>query len=211
MEFDVERAQELFDRGHFSSISQAAGTDVGHLKRLQPPEFRLMIAHACLYTGGQKLAADLVASLDGQSSSPSVVAGCHIVLGLIKKREGRIEEASTQFRLAGRSAADSGDRKHLAWAHAHLFRLLAEGHAEPELAALLADARRSCAGAGDPHIVAYLHDSVAAMETKKGRTLEAERHLRVARSLLALRPNAWLEQMVALNASCVAIIDCDPE
>jgi len=49
------------------------------------------------------------------------------------------------------------------------------------------------------------------METAKGRTVEAERHLRVARSLIALRPNVWLEQLVALNASCIAIVNCDTD
>ena len=38
---------------------------------------------------------------------------------------------------------------------------------------------------------------------------EAERHLRVARSLLQLRPNAWIEQLVAINSSCIALIECD--
>ena len=33
--------------------------------------------------------------------------------------------------------------------------------------------------------------------------------LRVARSLLQLRPNAWIEQLVAINASCIALLECD--
>ncbi|HEY7188495.1 MAG TPA: sigma-54 dependent transcriptional regulator [Vicinamibacterales bacterium] len=49
------------------------------------------------------------------------------------------------------------------------------------------------------------------METRKSRTVEAERHLRVARNLLSLQPNAWLEQLIALNASCIAVLDCDPD
>src|SRR6185369_5009141 len=48
-------------------------------------------------------------------------------------------------------------------------------------------------------------------EARRGRAVEAERHLRVARSLLALRPNAWIEQLVALNASCIAVMDCDSD
>src|SRR4029453_3850396 len=92
----------------------------------------------------------------------------------------------------------------------HLFRVLADGLLEPHLTALLAEVRKSVANAGDPHLAAFLHDSVAAMEAQKGRTSEAERHLRVARSLLQLRPNTWIEQLVFINASCVSLIGCDP-
>jgi DNA-binding NtrC family response regulator len=210
MEFDLEKTQDLFDKGHFSAISQSVGNDVKHLKRL-PPELRLLVAKVFLYTGKLSAACDLVDSLNRSTASPSVVAGSHIVSGLIRKREGRIEEASAEFRQACRCAKDAGDRVQSAWAHAHLFRLLADGHAETELSSLLADARRSSAKAGEPHITAYLHDSVAAMEARRGRAVEAERHLRVARNLLSLRPNAWLEQLLALNASCMAVMDCNSE
>ena len=44
---------------------------------------------------------------------------------------------------------------------------------------------------------------------KEAGTSEAKRHLRVARSLLQLRPNAWIEQLVAINSSCIALIECD--
>jgi len=59
--------------------------------------------------------------------------------------------------------------------------------------------------------MAYLHDSVATMEAQRGHTVEAERHLRLARGLLALQPNAWLAELLALNASCLALINCDAE
>jgi DNA-binding NtrC family response regulator len=57
--------------------------------------------------------------------------------------------------------------------------------------------------------MAFLHDSVAAMEAQKGNADEAARHLRLARRLLEVRGNAWLEQLIALNASCLALIEGD--
>jgi len=59
--------------------------------------------------------------------------------------------------------------------------------------------------------MAYLHDSVATMEAQRGDIVEAERHLRLARGLLVLRPNAWLSELLAVNASCVSSINCDSE
>ena len=208
MDFDLSRARDLFIKGHFSSLSQAAGSDVAQLKRLQP-ESRVLIAHTCVYTGRVKLASELTQSVQQAGASSSTLAESHIVLGLIRKREGRIEEAATEFRQAARIAKEAGDKNQLAWAQAHLFRMLSSGHPESHLTALLADVRKAVSNAGDAHVTAYLHDSVASMEAQKGHTVEADRHLRVARSLLALRPNAWLEQLVALNSSCLAIIDCD--
>ena len=104
------------------------------------------------------------------------------------------------------------DKCQLAWAQAHLFRLMAVvGYPEPHLAAVLADARRCVTGSGDAHVMAYLHDSVATMEAQRGHTVEAERHLRLARGLLQMQPSSWLEELLALNAACVAIIKCDTD
>jgi len=210
MEFDLDKARELFEIGHFASISRAAGSSSAHLQRLQPAA-RSLLAHTFVYTGRLTLAADLVRSLAGSDIPLSCRSESHIVVGLIRKREGRIDEACAEFQFATRLAKDARDKKWLAWAQAHLFRVLADGQFEQELTALLADVRRSVSGAADPHVAAFLHDSVAAMEARKGRTTEASRHLRVARSLLILRPNAWLEQLLEINASCVALIDCDQD
>ena len=49
------------------------------------------------------------------------------------------------------------------------------------------------------------------MEAQRGHTVEAQRHLRLARGLTAVRPSVWLEELLALNASCVALIDCDAD
>ena len=133
------------------------------------------------------------------------------MLGLIRKRQGHVEEAAAEFRHTVR-AAKGADKYQLAWAQAHLFRLLVlVGYPEPHLAATLADARRCVTGSGDAQVMAYLHDSVATMEAQRGHPVEAERHLRLARGLLELRPSSWLEELLALNAACVSLIDCDAD
>ena len=185
MEFTLEKARDLFDKGQFSTISQAAGARL-FIAQTTPPELRVLIAHACVYTGRVQLASNLAESLRHLNASPSVVAHSHIVSGLIRKGEGRIDEASAEFRNAARAAKEGGDKYQLAWAQAHLFRLLAVvGYPEPHLAALLADARRCVSSSGDASVMAYLHDSVATMEAQRGHTGEAERHLRLARGLIS--------------------------
>jgi len=208
MEFDLDKTRELFETGQFAAISRTLGSNLTHVYRLQA-QARSLLAHTLVYTGRLTLASDLARSIDRSDVSLSSQSESHIVLGLVRKREGRIDDAYTEFQLAARLAKEGRDKSRAAWAQTHLFRLLSDGHSEHHLTALLAQVRRSVSTAGDPQIAAFLHDSVAAMEAQKGRTSEAERHLRVARSLLNIRPNAWIEQLLCINASCVALIDCD--
>ena len=208
MEFDLEKARELFETGQFASIGRGLGSLSSHIRQIDA-RGRSLLAHTLVYTGRLTLASQLADSVDHVNSPLPAQAESRIALGLLRKREGRMDEACAEFRQAARLAKQSRDLRLFAWAHAHLFRVLADGLLEPHLTALLAEVRRSVSSAGDPHLAAFLHDSVAAMEAQRGRTSEAERHLRVARSLLQLRRNAWLEQLVAINSSCIALIECD--
>ena len=211
MELSFGKTQDLFDKGHFLIISQAAAQEVSSLTSLAP-EIRVLIAHACVHTGRIQVATNLVQSVMLANASLSVLAESHIVLGLIRKRQGHVEGAAAEFRHAVRTAKEGRDKYQLAWAQAHLFRLLVlVGYPEPHLAATLADARRCVTGSGDAQVMAYLHDSVATMEAQRGHPVEAERHLRLARGLLGLRPSSWLEELLALNAACVSLIDCDAD
>ena len=136
----------------------------------------------------------------------------YIVSGLLNKRDGQIDKAATDFRSAVRLAREERDTTQSAWAYAHLFRLIAlAGYPASHLTALLDDTRRCVSTSGDAHAMAYLHDSVATMEAQRGHTVEAERHVRLARSLLKFRPSAWLSEVLALNAACVAFINRDTE
>ena len=209
MEFALGKTQDLFDKGQFHIISQAAGQNFSPLIGLAP-ELRVLIAHACVYTGRVQVASNLAESVKHADASLSVVAQSHIVSGLIRKREGHVDQAAAEFRRG--TVKEGHDKYQLAWAQAHLFRLMTlVGYPEPHLAALLADARKCVTGSGDAQVMAYLHDSVATMEAQRGHTVEAERHLRLARGLLALRPSFWLDELLALNASCVALIDRDAD
>ncbi len=210
MEFDLEKARELFDTGQFAVIARGLGSTSSNIRQI-PPAARSLLAHASVYTGRLALASQLASSTENVDLPLAAQAESKIALGLLRKREGRIDDACAQFQLAARLAKEGRDSRLFAWAQAHLFRVLADGLLEPHLTALLAEVRKSVSSAGDSHLAAFLHDSVAAMEAQKGRTSEAERHLRVARSLLQIRPNAWIEQLVAINASCIALIECDSQ
>lgn len=210
MELDLETARRLFDSGQFLGVLRRIVLSRNALLQL-PPKVRAVVAHALVYTGKAPLASELVQSILHTDSSKSLQSEAHLVCGLIRKREGLIDSALVEFQLAARLAKEAGDFKGMAWAQAHLFRVLVDGVPEPDLSAMFQEVRRCVSTAGDSNVAAFLHDSVALMEAQKGRTAEAARHLRAARSLLRVQSNAWIEQLVAINCSCVALIDCDTD
>ena len=118
MQFTLERAKDLFNKGQFSAISQAAGSDVSSLRLLQP-DVRVLIAHANVYAGRVQLASVLAESVRQTTASASAIAQSFIVSGLNNKREGQIERAAAEFRNALRISRESQDKTKLAWAHAH--------------------------------------------------------------------------------------------
>ena len=171
MEFTLEKVKDLFNTGQFSGICKAAGSDHISLKLL-PPDARVLIAHAHVYAGRSQVASALAQSLIQGKNSPAVTAHALIVSGLANKRDGHIDRAEADFRNALRLAKEERETTQLAWAHAHLFRLLAvAGYPQSHLTALLGDTRRYVSTSGDAHAMAYLHDSVATMEAQRDRSI----------------------------------------
>jgi DNA-binding NtrC family response regulator len=211
MKVTLEKVKDLFKSGQFLDICKSVGSDLSSLK-LVPSDVRVLIAHASVYAGSDQVASALAQSVIRDKVAPAVVAHAYIVSGLLNRRDGDIDRAASDFRNAVRLAREDRATAQLAWAHTHLFRLLAlAGYPQSHVSALLNDTRRYVSISGDAHAMAYLHDSVATMEAQRGDVAEAERHLRLARGLLALRPSAWLSEILAVNASCVAAINCDSE
>ncbi|MDE3156059.1 MAG: sigma-54-dependent Fis family transcriptional regulator, partial [Acidobacteriota bacterium] len=62
----------------------------------------------------------------------------------------------------------------------------------PDVRTLLSDLRANATRLGDPFVTAALHIFVSAVEGERGVLDVAERHLRVADSILMVHSNAWL-------------------
>src|SRR4030095_3915589 len=99
---------------------------------------RSLLAHALVYTGHLGLASQLADSVE-KADSLAAQAESRIALGLLRKREGRIDDACAEFQLAARIAKEGRDNRLFAWAQGHLFRVLEDGLLEPHLTALLAE------------------------------------------------------------------------
>src|SRR5678816_1341036 len=115
MEFDLEKARELFESGQFASITRTLGPTSNYIRHIQP-RARGLIANALVYTGRLALAAELANSIGNTDSPTAAQAESHIALGLLRKREGRIDDACVEFQLAARLAKEGEDHRLFAWA-----------------------------------------------------------------------------------------------
>ncbi len=134
---------------------------------------------------------------------------CELILGIAAKRIGDLAVARRRMQHAMHFAREAADTNQQAWSQLSLFRLLAEGEPEELISAMLAETRRLVTQAGDPHAVAYLHDSVSLLEAQTGRLDEARRHLQIATSIVGRYPNAWIEQVVHTSRLCLACLERD--
>jgi DNA-binding NtrC family response regulator/tetratricopeptide (TPR) repeat protein len=199
--------QQLHKTGRFAEFL-AATSLTRQPSEDSPPELRVMLAEALVLTGDIEAARNVARAEPPGRGSPSVRARCEVVLGLAEKKSGEFEAAMRHLHAAVKLAEELKDPRQLAWCELHRFRLLIEGYRDAQSAAV-SRVRRAVVDAGDPHLTALLHDSVAIMEGEAGRFDEARRHLEIAQSVLSRHPHAWIELSVRTGGFCVDWLECD--
>jgi DNA-binding NtrC family response regulator/tetratricopeptide (TPR) repeat protein len=132
-----------------------------------------------------------------------------MVLGLVSRDSGQMDDAIRRLQQSERLAKEHGQLAQAGLSALIVFRILAERQSQDVANPMLSDVRRLVIRAGDPHLTALLHETVARQETQSGNLDEARRHLRIATRLISEFPNAWLEQYCALNAFCLDFYACD--
>jgi hypothetical protein len=110
MEFHLEKAREQFYAGQFASIAHSIGPTTPHIRHLSMSA-RSILAHTLVYTGRLGLASQLANSIDESDSPISARAEARIALGLLRKREGRIDDACAEFQVAARLAREGRDSR----------------------------------------------------------------------------------------------------
>jgi DNA-binding NtrC family response regulator len=207
MPISLDAAQELFRTGSFVDLVEQAPAP-SNLRAAQP-ELRLLVAHALFHTANTAAAERIAEEENSGTASPAIRAHCEQILGLLRRRQGAIAVARNHFRTAIQLAKEIRDHKRAAWAGLQLFRALAESETAAALAGMLPEVRNAVVRAADVQVSAYLHDSIALMEVANGRLSEAQRHVKLARSLLEADPNAWLLQVVEISSFFVAFLQSD--
>jgi len=197
----------LFSAGRFADILRVS---LPFLERgALSTHDRLLAARAMLHAGDVARAKHIAEEANEPHTNPLLRSRCELVLGIVAKRTGDLAAARRRMQHSVRLAKEAGDIKQQAWSQLSLFRLLAEGEPEELLGAMLSETRALVTAAADPHVAAYLHDSVALLEAQTGRLDESRRHLEIAASIIERYPNAWIEQVVDMSRLCLALLECD--
>jgi DNA-binding NtrC family response regulator/tetratricopeptide (TPR) repeat protein len=203
---EIER---LYAIGRFAELVAKHSDTVTEVQRGRYPELRLMVAEALLFTGELERARSVARAEHVSTTSRAAKARCEVILGLADKKSGEFDSALRYLHAAVRLADSTRDYRLLGWCELNRFRLLIEGYKDAELVTHLAGLRRTVTEAGNPHLTALLHDSVAIMEGQAGRRCEARRHLDIAKSILSRHPHAWIELSVHTGCFCVAWLESD--
>jgi DNA-binding NtrC family response regulator len=126
-----------------------------------------------------------------------------MVLGIVARDSGSVDEALRLFQQSIHLAKEIGDADQAARSALAVFRIISEREAPHVVASLLTEVRTLTTRAGDSQVAALLHESVARYEAQVGNVVESKRHLRAAKSLLEASPNSWLEQLCEINGFCI--------
>jgi DNA-binding NtrC family response regulator len=207
MALTLEATKSLFSRGEYGAIVAQTDLKRSSLQSLSS-KHRLLIAQAAFQAGNIPIAADIARREHGLTLPPELAARCEAILGLIDRRHGNWDEAQRHFQISLQHAKEARHQRQIGWSYIWLFRTFAELGPADRAAGMLAEVRSAVTRAGDTHLSAYMHDSIALMEASAGRILEARRHLLIGASMLERFPNAWLQQRLLLSTSFLDFLDC---
>jgi DNA-binding NtrC family response regulator len=172
-------------------------------------EQMLIIAEVMTRTRQLDRAKRLAVDLMQRPLQAALRARCEMIFGLVARESGLFHEGLHKLQTSARIAKEAGDIRGAATSLLMALRMISENQPVRGVESTLADLRALTTRAGDPHLTALLHESVAKHEAQVGNLDEARRHLRIANRLLESYPNAWLEQLCALNGFCIEFLNSD--
>ena len=206
MPLSYSEVESLFRLGRFQEICTDSAGALRDVQRLPSYEHQLLIAESLARTGrlesASHVARQVIIRSDGHPRA-------EMILGIIARDLGRMDEALQSLQRSLHSAKEGGDIAQAARSALAIFRIISERQPPEIVGPLLSEVRRLTMRSAEPHLTALLHESVARQEAQVGNLAQARRHLKIARSLLEAHPNAWLQQLCEINAFCIEFFDSD--
>jgi DNA-binding NtrC family response regulator/tetratricopeptide (TPR) repeat protein len=207
MSLSPTTVESLFHLGRFREI--VSGIDERRPDVAFSIDQLLTIAEAMVRTGKLERAERIVSDVMQRPLQGPLRARCEVIRGLVARESGRYVEGLQRLQASARIAKECGDIRCAAYSLLMALRMISESQPIRAVDSILAEIRTLTTRAGDPHLTALLHESVAKHEAQVGNLDEARRHLRIANNLLDSYPNVWFEQLCALNAFCIEFLNSD--
>ena len=143
------------------------------------------------------------ALLNRPGLSPAERSRCHLILGNQSRDRGLLRAAVDQYQRALALAQQAGDGRQEAWALLRLLLAYADSGDLGAFAGILATVRKNIIALADPQLLTALHLFVAEAEAKRGLAENARHHIRIARRLLGISPDFWLQGTADNGSFCV--------
>jgi transcriptional regulator with PAS, ATPase and Fis domain/tetratricopeptide (TPR) repeat protein len=204
----VKEAKRFVGAGEFTNALKAL--NAGEIDRSRRSESEVLRAEL-LERLGEHSASRAFAEqlLRSRKLTAGERSACTLILARADAVEGHFDSAIAHLQRAVTLATSTGDYERACWAQLRLLVLLSERSGSDAIVPLLAELRANAGRTGNPAIMAALHVFVGQTEAKRGLTSNANRHLRIAASLLHESPNAWLDATVKQIQTAIAIIRAD--
>ena len=200
----VQTAVSLIRAGRFSEAVATLEYPSTRGGPRQTPMLALpLLADALQRTGNNDRAETIASSaLNSGSRNPEVSARYHFVLGNVHRERGDLAKAIEHLQISG--TFSSPDLELACWAQLRLMTTVAELRGIQVALGRLDGVRRTLARCGDARPFAALHLWLAEMESTRGYSVNARRHLARAASLLLQVDDVWLQGYLAINSSAVS-------
>ena len=205
----METLRAALSVGSFRVASQIAQSVTAD-RQLDSDELRVIRAELSERTGDSDTAWRRARELLAQANlSEALRARCLTLLGTIVLEQGRSLQSVEYLNEAISAAERVGAAEIASWAKLRKFLAVAETSSAEDVRSLLSNLRVSVVRTGQPRIAVALHVFVAEIESQRGATETARRHLNVANALLRSHHNLWLQGLAEIDALCLAFLGGD--
>jgi transcriptional regulator with PAS, ATPase and Fis domain len=197
----LQAVAELLSTGHFRSALEELHKvydDSGQMDRL-------LMAELLLFTGERDGAhAILKGLLSTPRLSSSIQAKCYGHLAYITKQREGVSRALPLYEKSLHLAEAANDPDQTCRTKLWMLAAKADADGPDSVAQVANEVAWSIARLGDPHLLLFLHTTVAEIEARRSAFDLANRHIELASSLLQQHGNIWIEARLNLLQGAIA-------
>ena len=205
----LDKARELAVVGQYGRALEMLGSGTCSREERRAHDLLRMILLERVGRHGQSRALSTILQ-KSRDLAPAERSLCELTLGKLAWEDGMTDVALVHFQRSAGLARQSKDLDLMFQAVLRTWIAVTSLTGPGTGLSLLSELRTISTRLGNPVTTAALHVYVGETEAKRGLLRSAERHLRIADSLLLKASNSWLEAAAANVSIGIAVIRSDP-